>query len=182
MQVCQAVPHVDGMQDVLRDSNDVRKVMESLSVDDLNQYEVEQIFADGVQCMQDSLEARSNPNLQRTNSSESVDPNIFVPISYIIAGSEIFRYSLLNLKTSSALSSLIKTRLGELLTQKQLSKIAQNAREFQSSRTGTIVYATIEKEDRCFVLLSGKLRAYLHDSDSDKPLQNDCVEDSLYHL
>jgi hypothetical protein len=175
------------VKDVIRDSSDVRKVMESLSVDGLNQFEVEQIFADGVKCMNASLKANPNPNQKRSYSD--VDPNIFVPIAYIIAGSDMFRYSLLNLKTSSALSSLIKTRLGKLLTQQQLSKVAQNARDFQSSRIGTIVYATVDKDDRWFVLLSGKLRANLHVSDLEKSLHNDCVDESsslfdpfsLYH-
>ena len=175
------------MKDVLRDSKDVRIVMESLSVDGLNQYEVEQIFADGVKCMQDSWEAK-NQNTRRTNSY--VDQrNPFVPIAYIIAGSEIFRHSLLNLKTSSAFCALVKTRLGELLTQKQLSKIAKNALEFQSSRTGTVIYETVDTKDRWFVLLSGKLRACLHESDLDKSLKNGCVEETgfssdplgLYH-
>jgi hypothetical protein len=127
--------------------------------------------------MKNSFEARKNQNLKLKNSDvEECDR--FVPIEYIIAGSEIFRHSLLNLQTSSAFCSLIKTRLGELLTQKQLSKIALNARGFQSSRTGTIIYESVDKNDRWFVLLSGKLRACLHRPDLDKSQLNGCAEET----
>ncbi len=137
-------------------------------MDGLNQYEIEQMFSDGMNCMKKAAAYR-NPNPLNYRADES---NLHVPIAYIIAGSEMFRHSLLNLKTSPTFCALTKTKLGTLLTQRQLSKISENAREFQSSRTGTIVYATKNKEDRWFVLLSGKLIAHLHEFDSDKSLQH----------
>jgi len=172
--VCEAIPPIEGKKDgFVRDVNDVRLVMESLSVDGLNQYEFEQMFDDGISCMKNAT-AQRNPKQTNYYVDES---KLHVPIAYIIAGSEIFRHSLLNLKTSPTFCALTKTNLGDLLTHRQLSKIAETARDFQSSRIGTTIYATENKEDRWFVLLSGKLRAHVHDSDSDKSIHNGCTED-----
>jgi hypothetical protein len=173
IQVSEAIPPHEGKKVFcLRNVMELRVVLEFLSVDDLNQYEIEQMLVDGINCMKDAKQRRSSRQMNRCFN----EPNLGIPIAYIISGSDSFRNSLLNLHTSPAFCALMKTSLRALLNQKQLAKLAASAREFQSSRPGTIVYATINQEDRWFVLVSGKLRAYLRGPDSDKSTQCECSE------
>lgn len=122
--------------------------MQALSIDYFNHFELDDVFANGVSCANWRITTKSNAPSQETR----------IPIAYLIAGSDLFRSAILNMKTSAAFCALISTRLGTLVSRTQLKSISEKAAEFQSSRPGAVIYTTSEQEVQWFVLVSGKLK------------------------
>jgi CRP-like cAMP-binding protein len=91
-----------------------------------------------------------------------------VPISLLIAGSDLFRQVILGIPTDPVYCALEGSSLAILVSRDQLRALSQGGREVREARTGSIVYSSTDRRQQWFVLISGTLRltlesATLHD-------------------
>ena len=152
MQICDVFPRNEENIAVVKDFQDLQAALESLSVDFLDRFELDQILVEG-------SEIKSLRKSSKRPEPGNICENESTPIAYLIAGSTLLRKTILNLKTNATYCALVETKLGSILSESQLKKLSENAIEFQSDRHGTVIYTTSSKEFQWFVLVSGKMRA-----------------------
>ena len=145
--------------------------MDALSIADYSNFELEDMFEEGLRCMQEcSVLIKEEPlgrcfaENKQTSNLESNDSTVSLPIKFLIAGSSIFLSSLLSLKTNSIFCTLIDSVVSNFVSRQQLRGLAEGGLEIQENKVGCIVYTSRKCDsDSWYVLCSGRLKVTLDD-------------------
>jgi hypothetical protein len=157
--------------------------MEVLSVSKFSHFELEDMFEDGLRCMQEcaqllgdigmtsqarAIQPSSEPNVDNVESAQS-EPNVSLPVKYLVAGSDAFRSTLLSLQLDPIYCAMMESVLSRFVSPEQLRGLAKGGVEMQESGIGVVVYASKKcGSDAWYILTSGTLKVSLDDSGMDQ--------------
>jgi hypothetical protein len=133
---------------------DLQDAFKHFRLPEMNRFDMQGMIEDGFTFWRSVAPAKQMEDL---NDDESNLDSSRLPISYLIAGSEAFRQTLLNLPIDRIYCAILDTSLAGLMSPSQLRSIARTAREIKEDTIGNVVYSSKTCKQNWFVLLSGKL-------------------------
>jgi len=133
---------------------DLQDAFKHFRLPEMNNFDLQGMIEDGFTFWRSVIPAKQ---VEDMNDDESNLENSRLPISYLIAGSEAFRQTLLNLPIDRIYCAILDTSLAGLMSPSQLRSIARAAREIKEDSIGSVVYSSKTCKQNWFVLLSGKL-------------------------
>ena len=142
-------PVIDGV-------DSLRNAIKLLRIPDVSKFELENMMDEGTNCMK-KFSRTSRPESSNTENLQD-ETVLDLKVSYLIAGSELFRKLILNSQTSPVYCALVETHLSDLVSSKQLKLLSRGVVEINAADVGSIIYSTKSCCQEWFVLISGKLR------------------------
>ncbi len=157
---------------------DLQRVLEKLAISDISHFELEDMFEEGLRCMQECsslVDYRPKSNSASTEKSEleelegQTETSQSLPLKYLISGSESFRSSLLTLETDAVFCAMIESVVPNFVTPDNLRMLAEGGKEMQEHRIGQMIYSSrMRKDGMWYILSSGRLKVSLDNLREDK--------------
>jgi hypothetical protein len=179
LQICGVFQKRDeeGRLPYINSGTDLQYPLSLLSITGLTQFELEDIIEEGHNCMELCSNIFSHGKFDSNNmmDDDENEPEAHVSIIALLAGSHSFRQNLLKLQTDSIYCAMMQSSLVTFVSSSKIRHLAQEGKEIEISRVGTVVYVSRQSKTYTWcILLSGKLKVTL-----DELSQND--DDSLQY-
>jgi hypothetical protein len=137
---------------------DLQSPLSLLSLSDLSQFELEDMFEQGIHFSNLSREQPAYESAD-TDFAQLNGAPVRVSMTALISGSNILRQHLIKLKTDAIYCALMQSHLATVLLSSSIRYLAQGAKEIEISKVGTCVYSSRERKTcTWFFLVSGKLK------------------------
>ena len=154
--------------------DEIRSALEMFSIQGINQFEFEEMFEEATQYMKAcTIEQNYIQVLELATAADGKagavesDPP-FLPLPFLLAGSENFRQKLLRLRTDPIFCTLMTSTLSSFISEEQIRILAKGGKEREISRVGIKVFSSRKDADAkgWFYIVSGKLKVSLDSGSS----------------
>ena len=139
---------------VISEVEELREALKHFRLPEISNFEMQGMIEDGFAFW------RSHCRIIPADDATDEQPNLDqsqLPISFLVAGSESFRQTLINLPIDRIYCAILDTTLANLMSPSQLRSIARTAREIKEERIESVIYSSRTCKQEWYVLLTGKL-------------------------
>ena len=166
LQICGVFQkrNEEGRLPYIKSGTDLQYPFSLLSITGLTQFELEDMIEEGHNCMELCSHIFSHGNFDNKGmiDDDENEPEAHVSIIALMAGSHSFRQNLLKLQTDPIYCAMMQSSLATIVSSSKIRHLAQEGKEIEISRVGTIVYASRQSKTYVWcILLSGKLKVTL---------------------
>jgi hypothetical protein len=168
---------------ILMGHDEIRTALETFSVLRMNQYEFEEMFEEAIQYIKAcGIDHSEFQMLETTNTSDgkvsgTENDITYLPLPFLIAGSESFRQKLLKLPTDPIFCTLMTSNLSSFIPEEQIRALSKGGKEREIFRIGVKLFSSqkdVNPNNWAFIV-SGKLRVSI---DSSTSFSNEAVLES----